>query len=300
MPERRFIRRGEHGSFAAVFRKIALYLDLIKFAHSVFALPFALIALLVATDGRPGWRVLGWVTAAMVGARTAAMAFNRLVDRRQDALNPRTARRPSVTGAVRPVETALLCAVGAGVFLLAAAMLNPLCLLLSPFVLAILLLYSWTKRFTHWPHLFLGLALGLAPLGAWIAATGRLDWAPVVLGLGVLFWVAGFDILYALQDETFDREHGIGSLPARYGAAKALGISRVFHLLTVGLLVAFGFLSHRGLAWYAGVILVAVTLAVEQAMVTAEDRSRINAAFFTANGVVGLVLLVMACVDVYF
>lgn len=282
-----------------MFKRLPVYMDLVKFAHSVFALPFALISLFVATDGRPGWWVFGWVVVAMVAARTAAMTFNRLVDRYQDAHNPRTQGRPSVTGAVSPRESGLLCFASCAVFVLAAWMLNPLCLSLSPIVLIVLLFYSFTKRFTNWPHVFLGLALGLAPLGAWVAGTGELALQPIPLGLAVLFWVAGFDIIYSMQDEKFDRKFGIGSLVVGIGAGPALWVSRVFHLLTLVFLVVFREMTPLGDWFTIGVIVVSVALVIEQMLVSPTNRTRINMAFFTANGFVGIALLVFALVDVY-
>lgn len=279
--------------------RILAYADLVKFHHSVFALPFALISLLVATNGRPGWRILILVILAMVAARTAAMTFNRIVDLHQDALNPRTRLRPSVTGRVSKREAYLLCFLSCLLFVWFADLLNPLCLVLSPVVLLVLLFYSYTKRFTNWPHVFLGIALGLAPLGAWVAATGKVAWSPIPLGMAVVFWVAGFDIIYSFQDEEFDKSHGIGSLVVRFGPGRALLISRVFHVLTVMLLLYYGQSVSRGLWYYLGVAIVSVALFVEQCLVTPTDRSRINMAFFTANGFVGVAHLVFTMLDIY-
>ncbi len=279
--------------------RVLAYVDLVKFHHSIFALPFALISLLVATDGRPGWRILSLVILAMVAARTAAMTFNRIVDLHQDTLNPRTRLRPSVTGRVSKREAILLCFLSCLLFVWFAGLLNPLCLVLSPVVLLVLLFYSYTKRFTNWPHVFLGIALGLAPLGAWVAATGIVAWSPIPLGLAVVFWVAGFDIIYSFQDEEFDKTHGIGSLVVRFGPGKALLISRVFHVLTVMLLLYYGRILSLGFWYYLGVAIVSVALIIEQCLVSPTDRSRINMAFFTANGFIGVALLVFTILDIY-
>ena len=273
------------------------YAELVKFSHTVFALPFALVAMLVAAGGLPPLRTAVWILAATVSARTMAMAFNRIADVRFDRENPRTAGRPSVTGEVPIANAWVLWGVSTAGFFLSAWMLNPLCLALAPVVWAVLNGYSLTKRFTNWTHLFLGLALGLAPLGAWAAVTGSLDWRPIPLGLAVLFWVAGFDVLYSLQDEEVDRRQGLRSLAVALGAARALWVSRLFHVLTVPILVLFGAATELGFPFYIGVGVVAVALAVEQSLVSAEDRSRMNAAFFTANGFVSLSLLAATCVD---
>lgn len=278
---------------------IRKYLELIKFSHTLFALPFALISMLVAARGVPEARTVIWILVAMVSARTMAMSFNRIVDRVIDAQNPRTALRPSVTGAVTIRGAWILWGLACGIFLASCRMLNPLCLALSPVVVIVLNGYSYAKRFTHWTHLWLGLSLGISPLGAWAAVTGTLSLEPVPLALAVLLWVAGFDIIYALQDEEFDRGLGLHSLVVRHGAARALALSRLFHAATLALLGGFGWLLHLGLYYFSGVGLVGVALAVEQSLVSAEDRSRVNAAFFTANGFVSLSLLAATCLDLF-
>ena len=278
------------------------WLSLIRFSHSVFALPFALVALLVATGGRPGVRLLLLVVAAAVLARSAAMAYNRYADRDVDAANPRTARREIPRGVIRPraaLAFALLC--GAG-FLLVAWALNPVCFAFAVPVLAVLLGYSHAKRFTALSHAWLGLALGLAPIGAWIAATGRLDASlpvPAVLGLAVLSWVAGFDVLYACQDLGFDRAHGLRSLPARIGPGGAMVVARAAHALAVLLFAAFGLWAGLGLAWNIAVAAAAALLWHEHRLLRGQDLSRIDTAFFTMNGLVSLVLLAGALVDLY-
>jgi 4-hydroxybenzoate polyprenyltransferase len=278
------------------------YLSLVKFSHSVFALPFALIALLVAADGRPPLRVLVLVLAAMVCARTAAMAYNRLVDHDVDAANPRTAGRELPRGVVQRWQAAALVVLASLGFVASAAGLGPACLLLSLPVLAVLLGYSHAKRFTSLSHVWLGLALGLAPPAACLAATGGFDARLVpaaTLGAGVAAWVCGFDMLYACQDVAFDRGHGLYSLPARIGVAPTLWASRALHALAVALFAAFGWLAGLGPAFQIGVALAAGFLVYEHLLLRPDDLSRMNAAFFTMNGLVGLALLSAAAIAVY-
>ena len=279
-------------------RKAIAILELVKFSHTVFALPFALIACLVAANGIPAWRPLGWILVAMAGARTSAMAWNRIVDREIDRHNPRTENRPLQTGRVALWEAVLLWLAASALFVFAAWRLNPLAFALSLPVLLVLWFYSTTKRFTPLSHLFLGLALGCAPVGAWIALRGEINLPPVVLGLAVLFWVAGFDIIYALQDEALDRKMGLHSLVTALGAHGALLVSRLFHLVCIALLVGFGMLAGLGGFYYFGVFAVAVALVWEQNLVRPPDLSRVNVAFFTANGIVGLSLLIFTALDV--
>lgn len=272
-------------------------LELIKFEHSVFALPFALSALLVASAGRPSGWVLGWVIVAMVAARSAAMAHNRLADEKLDAQNPRTRDRHLPRGLVSRGEVWALVVGASAVFVLACAMLNRLCLALSPVALAAVLLYSYTKRFTVLTHYLLGLCLAIAPVGAWIAATGAFALEPLVLAAGVVFWVAGFDIIYACQDYEFDRRAGLYSLPAALGIAPALWAARVGHALSVGFLFAFGALCGLGAAYAAGVALIGLLLLYEHTLVRADDLSRVNVAFFTVNGFISMLFLVATGAD---
>jgi len=283
---------------ATLTAKLRTTLEMIKFEHSVFALPFALTgALLAARHGQAGggwptWTQIGWIVVAMVGARSAAMTMNRIADLESDRRNPRTAGRPLVTGAL-PLKFAWAFTVVASAVLVAAAwMLNPLAFKLSPLALAMLFAYSYTKRFTSYSHVILGFCLGMAPAAAWIAIAGSLDSRMLVLCAAVTLWVAGFDVLYALQDIDFDRAAGLHSIPQRYGAARALWISRGMHLVVVVLLtwLAWSF----GLAWpaWAGVVAVAFLLIYEQSLVTANDLSRLNAAFFTTNGFISILFFV--------
>jgi 4-hydroxybenzoate polyprenyltransferase len=275
------------------------YLELVKFPHTVFALPFALMSMLVAADGLPSGWVFFWILVAMVFARTMAMTFNRIVDVDLDRLNPRAWNRPTVTGEVSLRNAWILwCVTGCG-FFASAWMLNTTCFWLSPAVWVVLNGYSLTKRFTVWTHLFLGLALGLAPLGAWVAVTGRIAWQPVPLGIAVLLWVAGFDIIYALQDEEIDRRLGTHSLVAGMGAAKALLVSRLFHLSSFLILLGFGYMLELGLFYFSGAVVAGAALSIEQSLVSVEDRSRVGAAFFTANGFVSLTLLAATWLDVF-
>jgi len=273
------------------------YLELVKFPHTVFAMPFALISMLVAAHGFPSLRIFFWIMVAMVFARTMAMTFNRIVDVDFDRQNPRAANRPTVTGEVSLRNAWILWGTTSLGFFIAAWMLNTACFLLSPMVGVVLNGYSLMKRFSCWTHVLLGLALGLAPLGAWVAVTGTIEWQPLPLGLAVLFWVAGFDIIYALQDEEIDKRLGLHSLVTGLGARKALVVSRLFHTLAVLILIGFGRLLNLGGFFFSGVAVSAVALAVEQSLVSAENRSRIGAAFFTANGVVSLSLLLATWLD---
>lgn len=275
-------------------------LRLVKFSHSVFALPFALAGAWLAAGGVPRWATLGWIVLCAVAARTAAMAFNRLVDRDVDALNPRTRGRELPRGVLSIGLVAALVAASAGVFIAGAFALGPLPGRLSVPVLAVLLGYSYVKRFSALAHFVLGFALALAPLGAWVAVRGTLDGplAPVLwLALAVWAWVAGFDLIYACQDAAFDRERGLHSLPAKLGIARALVVSRVLHVVTVAALVAAGVAAGLGAAYFGAVALVAALLVAEQRLVRADDLSRVDAAFFTVNGWVGVALFVGLAID---
>ena len=282
----------------APVRKLGMMLEMIKFEHTVFALPFALSSALVAADGLPALRVLGWILLAMVGARSAAMAFNRIADAKLDAVNPRTQSRALPAGLVSISAAWAFTIISAACLVFAAKMLSPLAFALSPVALLVLLGYSYSKRFTSLSHLWLGLALGIAPVGAWIAITGQLGFPSMVLSAAVMLWTAGFDIIYSLQDLDFDRKTGLFSLPARLGPERALLVSRLFHAGMVALLVWFGLLTGRGPIYYAGAVLVAVFLIYEQSIVSARDLSRVNAAFFTVNGCVSIAMLGFVAADV--
>ncbi len=283
--------------------KLHDYLSMVKFSHSVFALPFAIISLLLATQGRPGLLLLVQVLMAAVAARTAAMAFNRYVDRGVDAENPRTAVREIPAGRIRPGQALGLTIVSSVTFVGISFWIHPLCAWLSPAVLFVLLGYSYTKRFTWACHLVLGLALGLAPLGAWIAATGSFDGIlgiPLLLALAVLTWVAGFDVIYSCQDEDFDRGLGLHSLPEHLGIAGALRVSSVLHVLTLVFLIGVGILADLSWFWWLGVFCAGAILIHEHRLVKPTDLSRVNAAFFTMNGILSLVLALLLALDLWF
>ena len=281
-----------------VLSPVLLYGRLIKFSHSIFALPFALsgAALAAAVTGIHPRQVL-WIVVAMVAARSAAMGFNRIVDRRIDADNPRTAQRELVTGALSTGAAAAFVVLSSAVFVAAAWQLNPLCLALSPVALAVILGYSYTKRFTWGSHLFLGASLGLAPLGAWIAVAGGFDLPPVLLGLAVLSWVAGFDVLYACQDHDFDIGAGLHSIPARFGLAGALRLARLFHLLAVLFMVWVGLAAGLHLVYFAGVAAIAALLAWEHRLVKPDDLTKVNTAFMTMNSLVSVAYLAFTLAD---
>jgi 4-hydroxybenzoate polyprenyltransferase len=270
---------------------------MIKFQHTLFALPFAFTGAILAAGGLPPWRTTGWILAAMVGARSAAMVWNRITDLEFDRRNPRTAARPLVTGELGLPFAWLFLAASLALFYTSAAMLNRLALLLATPAAVIILGYSYAKRFTWATHLALGVSLGIAPIGAWVAVTGGLGAAPLVLGAAVAAWVAGFDILYSCQDVDFDRREGLRSVPARFGIPAALAIARALHILTVVLLLAMPLVTPLGGPWLAGVAVVAALLAWEHRLVRADDLSRINQAFFTVNGVVGFVVLAAAVAE---
>jgi 4-hydroxybenzoate polyprenyltransferase len=272
---------------------------MIKFEHTIFALPFALAAAAIAARGHglSAVRVAG-IVVAMAAARTAAMGFNRIADRHIDAKNPRTARRELPAGAVTLRAAWTLTLASAAAFVLAAALLGPLCLALSPVALALLFGYSFTKRFTFLCHLFLGLAIATGPAGAWIAVRGDFTAAPGLLMLAVASWIAGFDILYALADRDFDRGAGLHSIPARFGVGGSLLISGALHVVTLGALFALAPIAQLGAPYLAGVGVVALLLVYEHAIVRPSDLSRLDAAFFTLNGYVSVVFFVATLIDV--
>lgn len=277
--------------------RVRSFLRLVMIEHSVFALPFAYIAALTAMRPRVDWTTFLLVTVAMVAARTVAMAANRIIDRHIDAQNPRTAQRELVTGALslRTAWTGL--AVALAIFLACCATLNWLCLLLSPVALFFLTIYSYAKRFTDFPQVFLGLAQAIAPIGAWVAVTGHWSWAAFVLGLAVGTWIGGFDLIYACQDVEVDRRIGVRSVPVRFGVPASLRASAVVHVGTFALYATFGAMAGYRWLWYVGLALTAGVLTYEHLIVRPGDLSRVNRAFFTANGVIGLALFGFAVAD---
>jgi 4-hydroxybenzoate polyprenyltransferase len=286
-------------SAMGLFVKIRTTLEMIKWEHSIFALPFALTAVLLATGGVPGWRTLGLILLAMITARSCAMAFNRWADADLDAANPRTQNRAIPTGLLtREFVLGFTILMGIG-FLVAAAELNRLTLYLAPFVLIVLLGYSYMKRLSRWSHLVLGLALGLAPSAAWIAVRGSLDPRILVLTAAVMLWVGGFDVLYACQDFEHDREVGLHSIPQSLGIPAAFLVARLMHAAMLVLLIAFGYLFHFGIAGWLGIGAAAMLLVYEHAIVSPKDMRRLNAAFFTMNGVIATVFLIFVAADVW-
>jgi 4-hydroxybenzoate polyprenyltransferase len=281
-----------------IFRNIGITLEMIKWEHSVFALPFALCGAMLAAGGMPSAAQLGWILVCMVSARSAAMAFNRLADAQIDASNPRTAARAIPAGILSQKFVMLFVMVSCAIFVLAAAQLNRTTLYLSPVALAIVLLYSFTKRFTRWSHLLLGFALGTAPAAAWIAVRGSLDARILLLTAAVTFWVGGFDVLYACQDIEFDRCYGLNSVPQAFGVRSALWLARVLHVLMLLLLVALVLTFSLGKIAMLGVLAVALLLGYEHSLVSANDLSRLNAAFFTMNGVISVVFFVFVAADI--
>ena len=270
-------------------QKFATYLSFVRFSHSVFALPFALTGALLAWRVHPfSWSQVGWIVVCMVAARSAAMGFNRLVDARWDALNPRTAMRELPRGAMTRWEATAFVVVASALFVFGAAQLNPLCLILAPVALAIVFWYSLAKRFTTYTQMFLGLAMAVAPVGGWIAAGGRGGAEPWLLGLAIGLWVGGFDILYACQDVEFDRGHGLRSIPVRFGVSRSILLSRLMHVATVVVMVALWRVATLPAVYLAGVAIVAALLVYEQSLVSDDDLSQVKKAF-DLNGYVGII-----------
>ena len=279
--------------------KLRVVLEMIKIEHTLFALPFAFTGAILAANGLPSVWQICWILAAMVGARSAAMAFNRLVDRDFDAANPRTRMRAIPAGLVSVRFVIGFTAAAAAIFILAAFELNRLTLFLAPLALGIVFFYSYTKRFTAWSHAFLGLALAVAPVGAWIAVRGTLELTPLLLGAAVVCWLVGFDTIYALQDVAFDKQAGLNSLPTRYGPTPALWIARAFHALMIAFLVTLGYVTPLGIWYYAGVTLAAILIFAEHTLIKPDDLRRLNIAFYNLNIAVSLSILLSVCLDIY-
>jgi 4-hydroxybenzoate polyprenyltransferase len=280
-----------------VLRRLTVTLEMIKFQHTLFALPFAFTGMILAARGLPAWGTLLWVMLAMVGARSAAMTFNRIADRRFDAANPRTAGRALPTGKISLGFAVGFAVVSAGLFVLAAAMLNPLCFALSPVALLVALGYSFTKRFTPLSHFVLGLSLAMAPMGGWLAVTGTFGIQPLLLSFAVLAWTAGFDILYACQDRDFDRRAGLHSIPARWGVRASLRASSLLHSLTVLALVGLIPLADLGWIYLAGMGLIAAFLFYEHSLVSPANLGRLNVAFFQVNAWVSVLIFTVTLFD---
>ncbi|MDD5435584.1 MAG: putative 4-hydroxybenzoate polyprenyltransferase [Nitrospira sp.] len=280
-----------------MFEKLVLYLKLIRFSHSIFALPFALTGAMLAASGIPSLRQIFWIVIAMVGARSGAMGLNRIIDRRIDAENPRTANREIPAGKVRVLDAVLFTIVSFAVLVFAAYMLNPLCLKLSPVAIAVVFLYPYTKRFTWFSHFVLGLSLSAAPLGAWIAVRGTFNWEILPVALAVIFWLAGFDVLYALQDLEFDKSSGLYSLPKRFGIKMTLVLSGVFHFLSWSLLIFTGFIFNLGIFYWIGMAVAAGLFIYEHSLVKPGDLSRLDMAFFNMNGYISMTVFVFTLLN---
>lgn len=282
-----------------MFSRVRTYASFVRFSHTVFALPFALAGALLAARHTPvSWSTAGWILAAMVAARSAAMGFNRLVDARFDALNPRTSNRELPSGVMTAREAAVFVIAASIVFVFVASRLSFLCLVLSPLALAMVFWYSLAKRFTTWTQLFLGLAMAVAPVGGWLAAGGRAGWEPWLLGLAIGTWVGGFDVLYACQDIEFDRAQRLRSIPVRFGVPTALAVSRFMHVVTVVCLTALSFVTPLGRIYLVGVAVVAAMLAYEQSLVRADDLSQVKHAF-DLNGYVGILYFLVLVASIY-
>jgi 4-hydroxybenzoate polyprenyltransferase len=279
--------------------KLTTYLSFVRFSHSVFALPFALTGALLAWRDHPfSWSQVAWIVVCMVGARSAAMGFNRLADARHDALNPRTKMRELPRGAMSRAEATIFVIVSSAVFVYGSSRLNAICFLLSPVALAIVFWYSLAKRYTAYTQFFLGLAMAVAPVGGWIAAGGRGGAEPWLLGLAIGLWVGGFDILYACQDLDFDLGHGLRSIPTRFGVSRSIQLSRVMHVAAVASMVALWQVARLPSLYLAGVAIVAILLTYEQSLVRDDDLSQVKKAF-DLNGYVGIVYFVVTALSLY-
>jgi len=281
----------------AVPEKISTYLRMIKFSHSIFALPFAFTSAIIASSGIPTLKQIFWIIIAMVGARSGAMGLNRIIDLDIDRKNPRTSSRELPQGIISLSEALAFVIVSFGLMVFSAYMLNPLCLKLSPIAIVVLILYSYTKRFTWASHFVLGLSIAGAPLGAWIAVKGTLDMEIIALGTAIVFWLAGFDILYALQDIDFDKEHGLYSIPKRFGLRKSLYLSRIFHMLAFALFVINGLIFNLNGFYWTGIVITGVLLIYEHSLIREDDLRKLNMAFFNMNGYISMTIFVFTLMD---
>lgn len=281
-----------------VLTKIKAYGELVMFSHTLFSIPFGIIAMLMAAHGFPSVWLTGWILVALISARTAANALNRIVDKDIDAKNPRTAGRHIPKGVVSTGEAAILVVVCLVVLVVSAFIISPICVGLLPVPLFLFFIYSFTKRFTWWCHIILGVACACAPLGAWVAVTGGFSWAVVTLAAAVMLWVAGFDIIYGAQDVEFDRENNLHSIPARFGVRSALVISSAFHLAAAALLVYAGILAGLGLLYYVGVGLIAALLVYEHAIVSPANLKNVTIASYSVNQIVSTIFLLFSGADI--
>jgi 4-hydroxybenzoate polyprenyltransferase len=278
--------------------RVRIYLEMIKFEHSVFALPFAYFGAFLSEKKVPDMITLLWITVAMVGARSFAMALNRIIDIEIDLRNPRTADRALPKGLLSVPKAVFFSVISLGVFLFAVYNLSPICRYLWPIVVIPFVVYPYTKRFTWLSHFVLGLCLGLAPVGAWIAITNTISFSPFLIGAAVLLWVAGFDILYAIQDIDFDLQHKLYSIPARFGIKASLVITRLLHLISIALLAWLGSRLNLGLFYFIGILVTAFLLAYENSLIKPNDLSRLNVAFFTVNGIISVIMFLFVAIDV--
>ena len=283
-----------------MLKKIKILLEDIKIQHTVFALPFALMSAFIASNGVPPSDKLLWILLAMVGARSSAMSFNRIADVDYDRENPRTKERALPKGRIRKSYYIIFLILSVLLFIFSCIMLNRLALILSPAALLIVFFYSYTKRFTIFSHFFLGLSLSLAPIGAWVAIREEVSMVSIVLGLAVIFWLAGLDIIYSCQDIEFDKRKGLFSFPAKLGIERALKLSALFHIIMTLLLFLLAFIDNLGFLYIIGVILIAGLLMYEHYIVKPDDLSRVNVAFFNVNGIISIGLMIMTIIDVIY
>lgn len=282
----------------SILSKATLYLRMIKIEHSVFALPFGFAGSMLAVKGVPEFEKILWITVAMVSARASAFGFNRIIDRKIDALNPRTAHREIPTGKIKLWEAIFFTSLCLIIFLYSAWMLNPLCFKLSPIAVAIIFIYSYIKRFTWLCHFFLGVILSLAPLGAWIAIKGSFNLEIIPVVLAVVFWIAGFDILYALWDIEFDKKHGIYSIPKVFGVKRAISLSRIFHFIAWGFLILTGIVFKLNIFYWLGMAVVACLFIYEHRLIKPHDLSKLNIAFFNMNGYISVTVFIFTAVSI--
>lgn len=281
------------------FKKLKTYSELVMFSHTLFSLPFAAISMMWAAKGLPSVRVILWIIVAFVGARTGANALNRLIDKDIDAKNPRTAGRHLPKGIVKNYEVIMLSIISFTLMAIAAFELNPLCVKLLPLAIIIFIFYSYTKRFTYLCHIILGIACGGAPVGAWIAVTGKIGWPSIVLGAVVMFWVAGFDIIYGSQDYDFDKKEGLFSIPVRFGIKHALEISSLFHIIAILLLIYLYFIMNMGFLYLVGVAIDAILLYIEHKIVSPNNLSNVKIASYNINEVVSVILFLFTAADIF-
>lgn len=275
------------------------FIKMIKLEHSLFALPFAFVGMILAANGLPSWNVILWVVVAMVGARSAAMGVNRYADAEIDARNPRTASREIPAGNISKKATLFYILVSLALYFTAAFMLNRLTAILSPIPVLIFILYAYAKRFTNFCHVILGIALGLAPICAWIAVTGSIDTAPFILGGAVILWVAGFDILYAIQDIEYDRKEGLHSIPAVFGTSGSLIIARILHFAAICLFISLMAFTNLGYIYLAGVLLSGALMTYEHSLVSKDDLSKLNMAFFNMNAYISITIMIFTIIDIW-